>query len=91
LQSKEQLFRVKVATCKAALKVAQITRGVFSNEQHKSMNQFLLLSYFLAPALEKLIQQQSRELHLQTVIDTRLIDTVLASEQAEPVNLTNEQ
>ena len=81
LQNKKNLFAVKVATCKAAAKVAKLSRDTLSGEQQNSINTFLLLSYFLAPSFEKIIKQQSADLQVQAVIDDKLIESVIASEQ----------
>jgi ABC-type dipeptide/oligopeptide/nickel transport system ATPase component len=51
-----------------------------SSDQHR-LNTFMLLRYFLAPALKQHIVKLSNDLNVKTVIDRALIDEIIAEEQ----------
>lgn len=70
---RDRLAEAKKETLRTVLKVNHATR--------KDLGRFLLLSHFVAPALETKVRSEADQLKLNTLINDALIDEVIREEQ----------
>lgn len=80
--ARDKLGCAKNALFESVVKVSAFRPGALSNKEKKKAGAFLLLAYFLSPALDGWIQKEGQKLNLSTAIDQELIDQVIAQEQA---------
>jgi len=78
--TREALSSLKTETFKTVLKVAQYTQTSLSNHESATLSKFLLMSHYLAPAMEQWIKREAQELHIQTTLSSQLIDETIAEE-----------
>ncbi|MFQ5729150.1 MAG: AAA family ATPase, partial [Waddliaceae bacterium] len=83
-QTKEQIAKVKRETYRTVLKVAHISGSKLSRKNKRQLNAFLLMSRFLAPAMETYVRSEAKKFGVKVVLDEPLIDEVIqAQEEAE--------
>jgi len=78
--AREKLAAAKTALFQSVLKVSKLTPGSLSASSKKEVSSFLLLSYFLGPALDAWAQKEASAVGILSTIDRHLIDTVIADE-----------
>ena len=64
------------------MKTATCASEALSSQDKKQLSTFLVLSHFYAPALEKKLRAEADQLQVKIVIDSKLIDEVIAEELA---------
>jgi ATP-dependent Clp protease ATP-binding subunit ClpA len=79
-KKREAVGTLKNTMFRTILKVSNFERTALSERNRKELNTFLLLSHFLLPAMENNIQEEAHRLGVLTVIDSDLIDHVIAEE-----------
>ena len=80
--ARDKLGCAKNALFESVVNVSAFRPGALSNKEKKKAGAFLLLAYFLSPALDGWIQKEGQKLNLSTAIDLELIDQVIVQEQA---------
>lgn len=85
--ARQKLGCAKKALFDAILKVGAFNPNDLSSREKRKAGAFLLLAYFLSPALDAWVQKEGKKLHLCTAIDNQLINQVIAQEREKAVRV----
>lgn len=76
-QIKEKISRVKAKTYQTVLKVSKAQGAKLSNDDKVQLNSLMLLSQFIAPALDTYVKSKAKELGVKVVIDDSVIEEAM--------------
>jgi ATP-dependent Clp protease ATP-binding subunit ClpA len=79
-KARDRLAQTKAAAFASVLKVSALPQRSLGYRDKRTAGAFLLLSHYLAPALEAWIHDEGEKLGVKTLIDPPLIDNVIAEE-----------
>ncbi len=79
-ETRDSLLQLKKATLKKVVDAGQLNAESLSEKEKQQLNLFSLESHFQARLLEAKIRQEANRLDIKTVIDTNIIDQVIAEE-----------
>ena len=81
-QAKEKISDVKLETYRTLMKVAILKEtSPLSLKDKARLNAFLLMSHFLAPALEQFVRKQSKKLGVKAIIDDTIIESAFQKQK----------
>ena len=76
-QLRDHLVHSKKTIFETVLKISKMRANVLNQTHVKELNKFLLLSHFLAPAIELKVKTEATRLGVKTVLNSNLINSVI--------------